>query len=215
MAKKSKGLVEDSLSGGSHGLQDSPEIAAEEPIKGEDPAQSKRRLASANKSRGSTRQASKPAPDSSKDEQADERVTRKKWPKDKDKKLAAMAKVMPEFIVEYFGNVVAISAAMYSPPSLVEKAISSDPDLIEMQEVAVNSKEALLVDRMTYLALNTKSSAPGKFLLEKEYAERWGKTTAASGTKHKGFTAPKDEPSEMKSVLGLTQESDGSPSDTN
>lgn len=215
MAKKVNGSASDPLSCGSHELLDSPTDVAEEPTYGDDPAQDVSRLMSANFQKGSTRQGSKPSPDSSKSEQADQRVTRKEWPKDKDKKLEAMAEAMPEYIVEYFGSEIAIAAAMYSAPSVVLRAILLDPDLIEMQEVALNSKEALLVDRMTYLALNTKSSAPGKFLLEKEFADKWGKQTAGSAKARKGFSAPKQEAKEMKSVLGNIKESDGSPSDMN
>lgn len=216
MAKKVNGSASGPLSCGSDGLLDSPKVAAEEPSYGDDPAQGNRRLRSTEISQGSSRQASKPDPDPNTNEQVDQRPTRKKWPKDKTKKLAAMAKAMPEYIVEYFGGEVAISAAMYSTQSDVRRAISSDPDLMEMQAVALSSKEALLADRMMYLALNTKSSAPVKFLLENQFPEKWGKKPAGSGKARKGFKPPDQDPKQMKSVLGvIAKSSDGSPSDVN
>lgn len=133
--------------------------------------------------------------------EADQRPTRSKWPKDRKKKLASMAKSMPEFINAYYGGETPIAHAMAVTPADVREVIQASPALVELQEIAVNSVEALLLDRMTYLALNTKSSAPTKFLLEKLFSGKYGKVTPTSH-KGKGFSAPTEEPDGLKSVLG-------------
>ena len=140
-----------------------------------------------------------PDPDLNTNE-ADQRPTRSKWPKARDKKLASMAKAMPEFINAYFGGEAAIAHAMAVTPPDVREVIQADPALVELQEVAVNSVEALLLDRMTFLALNTKSSAPTKFLLERLFPEKYG-SSKVKDTKGKGFTAPTENAEGLPSVL--------------
>ena len=140
-----------------------------------------------------------PDPDLNTNE-ADQRPTRSKWPKDRKKKIASMTKAMPEFIGPYFGGETAIAHAMSVTPFDVREVIQADPKLVEMQEIAVNSVEALLLDRMTHLALTTKSSAPTKWLLERKFPEKYG-SSKAKETKSKGFTAPTEDAEGLPSVL--------------
>ena len=111
-----------------------------------------------------------------------------------------MAKAMPEFITAYFGNETAIAAAMSVSPIDVAEAIKWSPSLIEQQEIAVNSIEALLLNQAISVALTSKNVTGCRWLLETMYPERYGKAKAA-GPKGKGFTAPTDDPESLKSVL--------------
>lgn len=140
-----------------------------------------------------------PAPDLNTNE-VDQRPTRSKWPKDRKKKIASMAKAMPEFLTAYFGGETAIAHAMSVTPFDVREVIQADPLLVEMQEIAVNSVEALLLDRMIHLSLTTKSSAPTKWLLEKKFPEKYGKAST-DNHKAKGFTAPTEDAEGLPSVL--------------
>jgi len=138
-----------------------------------------------------------PAPNN---EEVDQRAVRSKWLKDPDKRKAQMTKAMPVFIADYFGNETAIASAMSVTPAEVRAAIKVSPELVELQEIAENSVEALLLDRMTHLAMSTKSAAPVRWLLEHMFPEKYGKAMPKEA-KGKGFSAPVEEVDDLKSVL--------------
>lgn len=136
-------------------------------------------------------------------EQADQRARRSKWPKDRKLRLAAMSKAMPQFISEYFGGITAIASAMNVTPADVNEVINLDPELVELKEIAVNSVEDLLLDRMTYLAMNTKSSAPVKFLLERMFPDKYGSKSGSQTKKGAGFKAPSEKPDNLPSAINV------------
>jgi len=126
-------------------------------------------------------------------------------PKDKAKRQKSMKKDMPEYIQAYYGNDVAIAAAMKVTPAEVREVVASEPRLLDLMEIADTSQESLLLDRMQYLAMNSNSPAACRWVLERKYPERYGKTPAAAKTKSSGFTAPTEEPEDLESVLGPTK----------
>ena len=152
------------------------------------------------KSKRPETEAANPAVPGLNNEQADQRVSRSKWPKDRTKRLSAMEKAMPKFIQDYYGSTVAIASAMSVTPADVREVIDYAPDLVELQEIAENSIEDLLLNQMMYLAMNTKSSAPAKFLLEKLFPEKYAKGVSQA-SKSKGFGAPKEKPGELPSAI--------------
>lgn len=138
-------------------------------------------------------------------ETVDSRPQRKKWSKDRAKRLIAMTKAMPEFLMAYYGNETPIASAMSVTPVDVREAIQACPELIELQEISVNSVEALLLDHGLHVALSSKNIAGVKWALEVRFPEKYGKTKANTA-KNKGFTAPTDDPDDLESVLDIKGE---------
>ncbi len=179
---------------------DSKPLGNGEPvIQGEDPNKSLVRAKSAISTEGSLSGGQTPAPDPN-TETVDSRPTRKKWPRDRAKRLKAMTKAMPEFLMAYYGNETPIASAMSVTPVDVREAIQSNPELVELQEIAVNSVEALLLDHAMYVALNSKNVAGVKWILETKFPERYGKSKATA-KKDTGFTAPTDDPEDLEPVF--------------
>jgi len=173
-----------------------------EPIYGDDAHMEPGFSGSTNSPRGSQQTGAITLGTDQNTETVDSRPTRKKWPKDRGKKLTSMSKAMPEFLAAYFGNVVAIASAMSVTPVDVREVINDSPELIELQEIAVTSVEALLLDHGLYVALNSKNIAGVKWLLETKFPDKYGKGKSMA-SKNKGFTAPTDDPDDLESVLEI------------
>ena len=170
-----------------------------EPLYGDDPNKPLTPSEKSTAQSRSQRQGISPDPDLN-TEKVDSRPTRKKWPKDRAKKLAAMAKVMPEYLMAYHGNVTPIASAMSVTPVDVREVIHASPELIELQEISTNSVEALLLDHGLHVALTSKNIAGVKWALEVRFPEKYGKGATATKTKGKGFEAPTDEADDLKPV---------------
>jgi hypothetical protein len=129
--------------------------------------------------------------------QGDQRVTRTHWPKDPAKRLEAIAKVMPEAIRDYFGNVVVIASALSLTPREVNNAIALDPALKEAQDIATNAVAALLEDRLLYLAMNSTNAATVRFMLERRSPERWAAKDKVTKSKALEFDVPSAPPTSV------------------
>ena len=170
-----------------------------EPSCGDDPKKKRSNQMLPVSTKGPTQQGD--YPDSGQNnEQGDTRPTRSRWPRDRAKRLVAMAKAMPDFLGPYFGGEAAIAAAMSVTPMDVREVIQASPELIELQEIAVTSVEALLLDHGLYVALNSKNIAGVKWALSTRFPDKYGKASATT-SKGKGFSAPTDDPDDLESVL--------------
>jgi hypothetical protein len=144
----------------------------------------------------------------SENKETDQRPRRKKsWPKDKAKRLKQMAKTIPDYIEQYYGNSVAVAHAMKATVEDVEAVIASDPDLARLKEVSDNSREALLLDVVTHNAISNSKSIDARWLLERSNPDRYARKTAGKAkTDGKGFSAPKEKPAELESALGPSKD---------
>lgn len=115
--------------------------------------------------------------------EADLRITRKKWPTDRKKRLTAMRKVMPEAIRDYKGSVTLIAARLNVMPADVSTVIDKDKTLQELVEIARNKDEAELLDIMDGHAKSSRSPTAAKWLLERKYSDKYGRAPAAKPKK--------------------------------
>lgn len=181
-------------------LDGSDSSALGEPTSGDDPKRGRGRPRSTTSIEGSSRQVSQPDPDSN-SESVDQRISRSKWPKDKTKRRDAMTKVMPDYIRDYYGNPVAIARAMSCPTSEVEDIILGDPDLVRVLKTAEAEQEAILLDIISYNAIQNRKSVDAKWILERKNPDRYAKKSAGAPVR-KPKSAEPPAPDEMESVLG-------------
>lgn len=113
----------------------------------------------------------------------DQRISRTKWPKDPEKRRIELARTLPQAIREYFGNVPVIAARFCLPETEVRAEIDADPTLAAQEKYHQAVADALLEDKLLYLALNGSSGTDCRFLLERRMPEKYAKKPAQTAPK--------------------------------
>lgn len=194
--------TDDKLAGGGK-LPVSGVKSGGEPAKRDDPPKRRGRPRSAKNNQGAQHASGDAVPETQ--NTADQRVVRKKWSTNPATRKKQMAKAMPDFIQQY-SNEAAIAQAMNVSRAEVSDVIASEPALVELMQVRSADREAILLDVIEHSAIMNGKSTDARWLLERMHPDRYvRKTGSATGAK-KRFSAPATAPTELKSVLGESDE---------
>jgi len=199
MRKKAPNSASGPLSSGNT-LRDSGTLPVGEPSSGDDPAYWDEVPGPAFNLRSATTGVVPQGSDLANNE-ADQRITRSKLPKDREKRLLAMKKIMPTAIRDYRGDPTMIAAALSVIPADVTSVINSDPELIELKEIAETIAEAKLIDIMSGHAETSRSPTAAKWLLERQYPEKYARTTAPTKRPRKGNGSEALTPENLPSAI--------------
>ena len=136
-------------------------------------------------------------------DQGDQRITRSQWPEDRDKKLAILAKIMPQALADYFGDEAIIAYRLSVWPDEVREIIESDEELQRLQALHLSFEMPALEARMMHHALNAPNGTYTKLMLERRYPGKWARETGKK-TPVRSYDLPEGSKAALSSVLEPT-----------
>lgn len=137
-----------------------------------------------------------PGDDNPTEAQGDRRIARTKWPKDAAKRRAELAKILPQALADYFGNVTVIAAKLNVAESEIAALVSESNDLSEEADRSERRLDALLEDALIVKALQEGSSADLRFLLERRDPAKWARQAPQKGPR-RSLDAPGETPASV------------------